>query len=146
MLTCPAGHQATTVAPWDSSGDGYQWYECLNCGYRGKVYVESPENMVCPNGCVCGRPASDHPSEVERMSPGPIVFPANAFRDPNRIDPAAPEAERHPIIEAPASHPEHAHSAASDPCAYPAGMRKLVGFLCVECGLPIEGLPTKSYE
>lgn len=141
-MLCANGHDNNTITPWDISG-GYQWYECLRCGKRDRVEVETPESIVC-SGCTCGRPASEHPMQAERFLGQ--AHTVDAYRDPFRIDPAAPEPERHPLIEAPASHPEHAHVAQGDPCAHPVAMRKLVGFLCIDCGAPIEDLPAKSYE
>lgn len=41
----------------------------------------------------------------------------------------------------PVRHPAH-----GDPCVHPVAMRKRVGFLCLECGEPIEGLPVRSYD
>jgi hypothetical protein len=146
MLRCPDGHEADVVTPWESSGaTGFQWYECLECGARVRVDVETPETILCPYGCVCGRPADEHPTQVEQLLGR--AHTANAFRDPDRIDRDLPvdHPERHPVIEAPASHPEHAHAAQGDPCTQRLAMRKLIGFLCVECGLPIEGLPAKTY-
>lgn len=83
--------------------------------HPGRVLAGYYDAPVCP-GHVCGHPGKDHPTTAQRMT--------------NKV-------EGFPIWH-------HAYDGDGGPCQEPAGMHKAVGFLCVDCGAPLEGMPVKE--
>jgi hypothetical protein len=93
---------------------------------RGQSWFECAEHGIrvragyydapdCPDH-VCGHPKKDHPSTAQRYK--------------NEVD-------GFPIWH-------HSYDGDKGPCQQPVGMHKLVGFLCIDCGAPLDGMPVKE--
>lgn len=83
--------------------------------HPGRVKSAPYETLYC-EGHVCGGRAKDHPSTPQRLT--------------NQV-------EGFKITS-------HSYEGDGGPCQEPVALGKLVGFLCVECGAPLEGMPVKD--
>jgi hypothetical protein len=112
---------------------GQSWFECDVHPGRVRVgYYEAPTCAV--PGCVCGHPPEDHPTTAQRYT-NQVGWHPPTFNADGTV-------ATEPYYE----YAVHSHSYSGDggPCQEQVGMHKLVGFLCIDCGAPLEGMPTKG--
>lgn len=158
-------HAFFTGAPEDPATFRKSWWVSRDPAHPVPVLYgeyDSPQSSTE----VCGHPAADHPTHAERsyerdtgacgkigelhvvVPPGvdaPGLVSDHAFRPAEGTGPVTepPRCTFDTIEHFPVWH--HTHIGDPDgPCQHPVGLVKLVGFRCVDCGAPIEGMPTKE--